>query len=576
MYQKVETIVLDFDGTISTLRHGWEQVMEPMMVEMICGKTEPTEELRREVAAYIDESTGIQTIHQMKWLARTACEKGLNPDATEDPWFYKAEYNRRLMEQVQQRLDRLEQGIDKPEQYLMKGSLEFVKTLYDQGVKLYVASGTDHADVVKEATALGVAQYFTTISGAQPGSEGCSKEAIIASLLQGLPGERLAVIGDGKVEIRLGREAGARTIGIASDEEKLCGINPVKKQRLEAAGAQMLVGDYEASGPIYTYLGLRTGLQLSFENIRTYDASDRINLVRIDNLKRPGKYEANPWGDEDFKELTQRIQLAKAGGRQIIFSMGAHVIKCGLSPYLIALMKAGYITHLSGNGACSIHDFELAYLGGTSEDVPTAIEDGSFGMWEQTGRWINEALQKGAQEGWGYGESLARYIHENQEKFPYKDDCVLYQAWLLGIPATYHIALGTDIIHQHPIVSFEAIGKCSGIDFKKMCWSVAHMDQGVFMNFGSGVIGPEVFLKSLSIARNLGYPTFMITTANFDLIDLGDYRCKIGYDDPLYYYRPRKNIVNRPVSCGGKGWHFRGDHQETIPALYKLLVGEKQ
>jgi len=246
MYQKVEAIVLDFDGTISTLRHGWEQVMEPMMVEMICGKTEPTEELRREVAAYIDESTGIQTIHQMKWLAKTACEKGLNPEAVEDPWFYKAEYNRRLMEQVQQRLDRLEGGIDKPEQYLMKGSMEFLKTLYDQGVKLYVASGTDHADVVREATALGVAKYFTTISGAQPGSEGCSKEAIIESLLKGLPGDRLAVIGDGKVEIRLGREAGARTVGVASDEDKLCGINPVKKQRLENAGADMLVGDYEA------------------------------------------------------------------------------------------------------------------------------------------------------------------------------------------------------------------------------------------------------------------------------------------------------------------------------------------
>ena len=572
MYKKVEAVVLDFDGTISTLRHGWEQVMEPMMVEMICGETEPTAQLRREVAAYIDESTGIQTIHQMKWLAQTACERGLNPEAREDPWFYKAEYNRRLMEQVQQRLDRLEKGEEQPEKYLMKGSVEFLKTLYDQGVKLYVASGTDHADVVREATALGVAKYFTTISGAQPGSEGCSKEAIIESLLKGLPGESLAVIGDGKVEIRLGREAGARTIGIASDEEKLCGINPVKKQRLEAAGAEMLIGDYEASGPIYTYLGLRTGLELGFENIRTYDASNRINLVRIDNLKRPGIYEANSWGDEDFKELTDRIKLAKAGGRQIIFSMGAHVIKCGLSPYLIALMKEGFITHLSGNGACSIHDFELAYLGGTSEDVPTAIEDGSFGMWEQTGRWINEALQKGAKEGWGYGESLARYIHENQEKFPYKDDCVLYQAWLLNIPTTYHIALGTDIIHQHPIVDFEAIGKCSGTDFKKMCWSVAHMDQGVYMNFGSGVIGPEVFLKALSISRNLGYPTYQITTANFDLIDLGNYRCKIGYDDPLYYYRPRKNIVNRPVSCGGKGWHFRGDHQETIPALYKLLV----
>ena len=319
---------------------------------------------------------------------------------------------------------------------------------------------------------------------------------------------------------------------------------------------------------------MRNTKQLSFENIRTYSAEDRINLVRIDNLKRPGKFIPNQWGNEDFDTLVSRIKAARAGGREIIFSMGAHVIKCGLSPYLIALMKAGYITHLSGNGACSIHDFELAYLGGTSEDVPTAIEDGSFGMWEQTGAWMNEALQKGAKEGWGYGESLARYIDTHPDRFPYKDDCVLYQAWKLDIPATYHIALGTDIIHQHPTVDFAAIGACSGVDFHKMCYSVAHLDGGVFMNFGSGVIGPEVFLKALSISRNLGYDTFKITTANFDLIDLGDYRSKIGYENPQYYYRPRKNIVNRPVSRGGMGWHFRGDHQETIPTLYNKLTEE--
>ena len=316
----------------------------------------------------------------------------------------------------------------------------------------------------------------------------------------------------------------------------------------------------------------RRSMQLDFSGITTYSAEDRINLVRIDNLKRPGVYQVPQWGNEDFDELVARIKKAKADGKEIIFSMGAHVIKCGLSPYLIALMKEGYITHIAGNGACSIHDFELAYLGGTSEDVPTAIEDGSFGMGEQTGGWMNEAIQTGVAEGYGYGESLARYIDAHPEKFPHKDDCVLYQAYKLDIPATYHIALGTDIIHQHPTVDFSAIGKASGIDFHKMCYSVAHMDQGVYMNFGSGVIGPEVFLKALSIARNLGYPTFNITTGNFDLIDLGDYRCKIGYDDPNYYYRPRKNIVNRPVSRGGKGWHFRGDHQETIHNLYEKLI----
>ena len=316
----------------------------------------------------------------------------------------------------------------------------------------------------------------------------------------------------------------------------------------------------------------RRSMQLDFGGITTYSAEDRVNLVRIDNLKRPGEYKAPQWGNEDFDELVSRVKKARANGREVIFSMGAHVIKCGLSPYLIALMRGGWITHIAGNGACSIHDFELAYLGGTSEDVPTAIEDGSFGMWEQTGAWMNEAIQRGAAEGLGYGESLALYIDEHPERFPYKDDCVLYQAWKLDIPATYHIALGTDIIHQHPSVDFSAIGKASGVDFHRMCYSVAHLDEGVYMNFGSGVIGPEVFLKALSISRNLGYPTFHITTANFDLIDLGDYRSKIGYDDPNYYYRPRKNIVNRPVSRGGKGWHFVGDHQETIPSLYEKLT----
>ena len=187
---------------------------------------------------------------------------------------------------------------------------------------------------------------------------------------------------------------------------------------------------------------------------------------------------------------------------------------------------------------------------------------------------MNEAIQVGAKEGMGYGESLAVYIEKNPERFPHKNDCVLYQAYKNGVPATYHIALGTDIIHQHPIVDFAAIGAASGVDFHKICYSVSKLDGGVYLNFGSGVIGPEVFLKALSISRNLGYPTFRITTANFDLINLGDFRSRIGYDDPHYYYRPRKNIVNRPASMGGRGWHFCGDHKETIPALYRKLISK--
>ena len=311
---------------------------------------------------------------------------------------------------------------------------------------------------------------------------------------------------------------------------------------------------------------------LDFENIKTFPVKDRHNLVTIDNMRRVDNDVVEPWFDDDFDELIEQIVMARKNGRPVIFSMGAHVIKNRLSDYLIDMIKRGFITHIAGNGAGSIHDFELAFVGGTSEDVPTAIEDGSFGMWEETGGWMNEALQEGAKHNLGYGESLAVYIDYHPERFPYKDDCVLYQAYKHGIPATYHIALGTDIIHQHPSVDFATIGKCSGIDFQKICHSVSQLDGGVYLNFGSGVIGPEVFLKALSISRNLGYDVFKITTANFDLIDLGDYRSKIGYDDPLYYYRPRKNIVNRPTSVGGQGWHFCVDHQVSIPNLRNKLV----
>ncbi|MGI6238824.1 MAG: hypothetical protein ACOYI5_04270 [Christensenellales bacterium] len=311
-------------------------------------------------------------------------------------------------------------------------------------------------------------------------------------------------------------------------------------------------------------------MRLSFDSTQTFSAFGRHNLVRIDTLVDPAA-PAPDWDAPGFAELIDRLLLARKRGAQIIFSMGAHVVKCGLSRLLIELMDIGAITHLSGNGACSIHDFELAYLGGTSEHVPTAIEDGSFGMWEETGLWMNDAIRAGARRDHGYGESLARYIDARPDRFPHRADCVLYQAYKRGIPATYHIALGTDIIHQHPSCDFAAIGQTSGADFKTLAWSVAHMDKGAFLNFGSGVIGPEVFLKALSIARNQGYSTFDITTANFDLIDLGDFRTDIGQDDPNYYYRPRKNIVNRPVSRGGMGWHFTGDHRQTIPNLYHQL-----
>ena len=574
--QPVRAVLLDFDGTISTLRCGWETVMRPLMIEYIGGgKTD--EALERMVDTYIDESTGIQTIYQMQWLAEHAA-----PGMPTDPWQYKDEYNRRLMEMVEKRKESLLSGAADPEEYLVSGAREFLGALKARGVKLYVASGTDHPDVLKEAEALGVKDFFDEIAGAPVREMNCSKEAVLKRLIEqyGLTGSQVAVIGDGKVEIALGKEAGARTIGLATDEAARRGVSEIKRERLTKAGADVIAGDFKGLGALLRFLGLqddqdrnREGGLLKFDNITTYSSKNRVNLVRIDTLRNVTD-DVDDWTHEGFDELIDRIVQARRNDRPVIWSQGAHVIKCGLSRYLIGLMKQGIITHIAGNGACSIHDFELAYLGGTSEHVPTAIEDGSFGMWEETGRWMNEAIIEGAKQGWGYGESLGRYVDAHPERFPYKEDCVFYQAYRLGIPATYHIALGTDIIHQHPSANFAALGAASGVDFHKFCHSVSQLDGGVYLNFGSGVIGPEVFLKALSIARNLGYETFRITTGNFDLIDLGDFRRPLGYEHPQYYYRPRKNIVNRPVSQGGKGWHFCGDHQLTIPNLYKKTLAK--
>lgn len=254
----VRAVLFDFDGTISTLRFGWEQVMKPLMLEMISGGKGWDAGLEKEVDDYIDESTGIQTIHQMKWLAETVHARGNNPDAPADPWWYKGEYNRRLMENIQQRLNRLNSGEVAREDYMMQGSEAFLQALCARGVKLYVASGTDHPDVVNEVAALGLTKYFAQIAGAPVAQENCSKEKVIAQLMEneGLRGEDFAVIGDGKVEIRLGSEAGARTIGLASDEDKRCGVNPVKRERLVKAGADIITGDFNDLDAILSFLGL--------------------------------------------------------------------------------------------------------------------------------------------------------------------------------------------------------------------------------------------------------------------------------------------------------------------------------
>jgi phosphoglycolate phosphatase-like HAD superfamily hydrolase len=258
---KVKAVLFDFDGTLSTLRAGWEEVMLPFMKECIVGNRSLTEDeerrLDRELADYIDQSTGIQTVFQMRWLKEKTASEGWNPEVL-DEWAYKAEYNRRLLLTVQERVRRLETGELKPEHYLMKGSAEFLRLLRDRGVEMYVASGTDHPDVIREAEVLGVASFFREISGAPVGRAECSKEKVMKDLIENkkLSGREFAVVGDGKVEIRLAKENGSLAIGLASDETKREGINPVKERRLLAAGADHIAGDFANAEQWLAWLGL--------------------------------------------------------------------------------------------------------------------------------------------------------------------------------------------------------------------------------------------------------------------------------------------------------------------------------
>ena len=238
-------VILDFDGTLSTLRCGWESVMRPMMLEMIDPEHPDDPALAAEVDQYIDESTGIQTVYQMQWLAQKIIQRGVNPER-HDEWWYKDVYHHRLMEAVQKRIDRVQKGEDAPECYLIKGSKAFLDLLKELGFALYVASGTDDVNVRQEVEVLGLTTYFDDICGAPDRQAACSKEMVIHRLMEqkGFSGQNLLIVGDGKVEIGLGKAAGGRTLGVASDETRRCGINPAKEVRLRAAGADAMIGDY--------------------------------------------------------------------------------------------------------------------------------------------------------------------------------------------------------------------------------------------------------------------------------------------------------------------------------------------
>jgi len=309
--------------------------------------------------------------------------------------------------------------------------------------------------------------------------------------------------------------------------------------------------------------------------MRTMPLAERANLMGLADLL-PLDARTEEIDDPHLDRIATRIREARGRGDAVVVFIGAHVIKVGLSYHLIDLMRRGWITHLAGNGAVSIHDFELALIGASTEDVGTYLANGMFGMAEETGRRMHDALRRGREDGLGYGEAVGRAIVE--DALPHRDASVLAAGYTLGIPVTIHVSIGLDIIHQHPACDGATLGWATDEDFLIFVESVLRMGEGgVFLNFGSQVAGPEVFLKALSMARNQGAGLRRILTANFDLraIDLrpDDASGKAKYARPDYYYRPKKNIVLRPNYEGGEGYHICGDHRSTIPALRRRLIG---
>jgi hypothetical protein len=261
---------------------------------------------------------------------------------------------------------------------------------------------------------------------------------------------------------------------------------------------------------------------------------------------------------DTLRAVVGALREARAKGKPVLWGMGGHVIKCGLAPILIDLMERGFITAFVMNGSTSIHDFEIGICGATSEDVEAVLPDGSFGSAEETGRWMNEAASLAAKEGIGLGEAYGRKLDE-VGKPGLREQSVLYAAWKRGVPVTVHLAMGTDTPHTHPAADGAALGAGTLHDFRLLCGVVSEMSHGgVYVNCGSAVVLPEVFLKVVSSVRNLGVKLEHFTTVNFDF---------------LQHYRPKMNVVERPhAKAGGKGYALTGHHEIMVPLLAALLV----
>lgn len=305
---------------------------------------------------------------------------------------------------------------------------------------------------------------------------------------------------------------------------------------------------------------------LDFSLVETYPISNRVNKVNVrDHFAGPvepggtfaGLVDSLPrlLGANSLRSVVDAVVSAREKGRPVVLAIGGHVIKCGLQPVLKQLVEADIVTAVAMNGSAAIHDFEISLIGATSEEVGDVLHSGHFGFSEETGSGMNRALRSGLKNGYGFAEAVGRHIVEGC--YPFRQYSMLATCVERGIPVSAHVAIGTDIIHQHPEFDGAVTGEMSARDFRQLASVVADLGGGVWLNVGSAVVMPEVFLKALSIAQNLGHHVDDFTTANFDMSQ---------------HYRPMQNVVKRPTSGSGKGYSIIGHHEINIPLLAAAIL----
>ena len=297
--------------------------------------------------------------------------------------------------------------------------------------------------------------------------------------------------------------------------------------------------------------------------------SERQNLVKLPDFARlpSAGYSICPFIDslpkihagETLRKVIAAIVLARNSGRPVVLGMGAHVIKCGLSAYLIALLERKALTAIALNGAGAIHDFELAAFGETSEDVAKELKAGRFGCVEETGAWMGEAISEGARQNLGLGEALYRSMKARPERFPHREISLLWNTFERRVPCSVHVAIGTDFIHLHRACDGAALGATTFRDFEIFCEQVEQLERGVYRNLGSAVILPEIFLKAVSRAHNLGNTLDGMTTVD---------------TDQMIHYRTMTNVVKRPSLGVGEGYHLTGHHELLVPLIALALLEE--